>query len=248
MNWREIVVHYADFDDPNLTAATVDVWHRQAGYIARGSNPLKNIGYNRFIRADGTIELGRSEDVIGCHCKGHNETALGVCLAGSDRVEWYPTREQYIALEAVCRDWMARYGIPLGSIVRHGQFYPTDCPGARFSLPYLLERLQGGASTVNIIDIQQIDLVQHPGAYRGIGVVRPQGVGNSCAFKIKFPPGLFKNPPLLFISQPNSATNWGASVGTSDVTVDGATVYLIDRGAPLDSAIIGLGIMAWTID
>lgn len=236
------VFHYSDSLD--VSAATIDQWHKERGFTPRGSNPLKYIGYHWVVHPDGSVEPGRSLDVQGTHCPGYNLPGiLAICNTGSDSEPWYPSKEQYLADVRLIQE----QGIPAGSVALHRQLYSTSCPG-RFDLGYLISRLQGGASTVNIIDIKQVDLVQHPGAYRGIAIVTPQGVGSTCAFKIKFPPGLFEQPPLLFISQPNSGTNWGASVGTSDVTVDGATVYLIDRGASLDGAIIGLGIMAWTID
>lgn len=60
-----VVVHYsATYPDWNLTAADIDRMHR-----AR-TPPFARIGYHYFIRRDGTVETGRSEDELGAHVAG----------------------------------------------------------------------------------------------------------------------------------------------------------------------------------
>jgi hypothetical protein len=49
-------------------------WH-----LARGWD---DVGYHFIIRQDGEIEVGRTLDVIGAHCKGHNHDSIGTCLIG----------------------------------------------------------------------------------------------------------------------------------------------------------------------
>ena len=56
-----------------------------AGHKARGfkrpvqTEPLKHIGYQYYIRKDGTVYPGRHEDEVGAHCKGWNSRSIGIC-------------------------------------------------------------------------------------------------------------------------------------------------------------------------
>lgn len=49
-------------------------WHKARGW--------KDVGYHFIIRQDGEIEVGRTLDIIGAHCKGHNTDSIGTCLIG----------------------------------------------------------------------------------------------------------------------------------------------------------------------
>lgn len=51
-------------------------WHKARGFF--------NVGYHFIIRRDGEIELGRTLDEIGAHCKGFNMESVGTCLIGKD--------------------------------------------------------------------------------------------------------------------------------------------------------------------
>lgn len=55
-------------------AKDIDQWHRDRGFDC--------IGYHKVIDLDGTIENGRSIQVIGAHCKGYNTNSIGVCYVG----------------------------------------------------------------------------------------------------------------------------------------------------------------------
>lgn len=114
-----IVIHYTDSAD--VSAAIIRQWH-----LARG---WQDIGYHKVIRQDGSVEPGRPESIIGAHTKGSNTGSLGVVLTGSDRESWYPAPEQMASLQAVLREWMARYRIPASNIFLHREKTPTSCPG-----------------------------------------------------------------------------------------------------------------------
>lgn len=55
-------------------AKDIDAWHRANGW--------NGIGYHKVIDLDGTIENGRSIEVVGAHCTGHNSDSIGVCYIG----------------------------------------------------------------------------------------------------------------------------------------------------------------------
>ena len=90
-----------------------------AGHKARGfkrpvqTEPLKHIGYQYYIRKDGTVYPGRHEDEVGAHCKGWNNRSIGICYEGcldaSGKAADTRTPEQKDAINSlvneICRRW-----------------------------------------------------------------------------------------------------------------------------------------------
>lgn len=48
-------------------------------HLARG---FDDVGYHYVVNIDGSIDIGRTPERIGAHCKGHNTYSLGVCYVG----------------------------------------------------------------------------------------------------------------------------------------------------------------------
>ena len=72
---RKIIVHCsATREGRDISAATIDEWHKARGW--------SGIGYHFVIGLDGTIEYGRPVSKIGAHCKGFNKSSIGVCYIG----------------------------------------------------------------------------------------------------------------------------------------------------------------------
>ena len=236
-----LVFHYAE-TDYDCTAGEVNLWHKERGFVPRGSGPYPYMGYHKLIRMDGSIEIGRTDDVIGTHCLGHNNHLFGVCLSGGLQDNW-PTKAQYGMATNLAKGYIKHYGFGPDRLFRHDQLNSTSCPG-RFDLHRVVEWIIGGANSVRV-DVKQYDRKSFiPGAYEGVVVVSLDNLGNQASCDIKFPKGMFDVPPLLFVSQPNTNTHWGANIGTSDITAEGARIYITDRGKSLSGANIGLGILA----
>lgn len=66
------IVHCSDSDHGDVKE--IRQWHRERGW--------DDIGYHFVIRRDGEIEVGRTLDVLGAHCQGHNADSVGTCLVG----------------------------------------------------------------------------------------------------------------------------------------------------------------------
>lgn len=68
------IIHCSDseFGDAKI----IREWHKARGW--------DDVGYHFIIRTDGEIEIGRTLDVVGAHCYGHNKTSVGTCLIGTD--------------------------------------------------------------------------------------------------------------------------------------------------------------------
>lgn len=71
----KIIVHCsATPEGRDVSAATIDKWHKERGW--------SGIGYHYVVRLDGSIEYGRMVDKVGAHCKGHNKSSIGICYIG----------------------------------------------------------------------------------------------------------------------------------------------------------------------
>lgn len=72
---NEIIIHCAATPEGrNFTVADIDRWHRNRGF--------RCIGYHYVVYRDGTIVVGRPENEVGAHAKGHNAHSIGVCYIG----------------------------------------------------------------------------------------------------------------------------------------------------------------------
>ncbi len=110
----------------SLRMADIDRYHRSLGW--------KGCGYHYVIPTDGTIEVGRAEEVVGAHCKNHNRHSIGVCYIGglaSDGITPCDTRTdaQKQALKQLLDDLQQRY--PKALVVGHADLDPQKpyCPG-----------------------------------------------------------------------------------------------------------------------
>lgn len=71
----EIIVHCTD--TPEGREHTVDdirSWHKAQGWA--------DIGYHYVVDLEGKVHNGRSVDLIGAHCSGHNTHSIGVVYVG----------------------------------------------------------------------------------------------------------------------------------------------------------------------
>lgn len=87
-------------------------------------------GYNYLIEPTGEVKQYRLDEETGAHCKGLNETSIGVALTGNFSKEGeYPTESQIVSLRALLRSLMAKYSIPFEKIKPHRYFAKTECAG-----------------------------------------------------------------------------------------------------------------------
>lgn len=74
-NIKEIIVHCSDTPEGrHHTVADIRTWHKAKGW--------NDIGYHYVVYIDGSIHNGRSVDIGGAHCSGHNSNSIGVCYIG----------------------------------------------------------------------------------------------------------------------------------------------------------------------
>lgn len=122
-----IIVHCsANRPGSALRMADIDRYHRSLG--------RKGCGYHYVIPTDGTIEVGRPEERVGAHCRGHNAHSIGVCYIGGltaagKTPQDTRTEAQKVALRQLLTDLHIRY--PTALIVGHSDLDPRKphCPG-----------------------------------------------------------------------------------------------------------------------
>lgn len=88
----------------------------------------KDIGYHYVIDEFGNCLEGRPADGAGAHCKGHNDTSIGICLIGGrDRFDF--TFDQLLTLVGRLRYLSVKYSIPKDMIFSHYDFNKNkNCP------------------------------------------------------------------------------------------------------------------------
>ena len=89
------------------------------------------IGYNFYIRKDGSVYAGRPMECAGAHTVNYNFSSVGVCFEGDfHNHDTAMSREQMDAGAELIRYLMGRY--PNAEIKKHGDMSSTACPGKNF--------------------------------------------------------------------------------------------------------------------
>lgn len=114
---REIILHCSDSNIKNHNdISVIRKWHLERGF--------NDVGYHFFIKSCGQIQNGRDLDIIGAHCKGHNEQSIGICLHGKFAGDF--TREQKTSLYHLIKGLTLIF--PDVTIHGHNEFSDKKCP------------------------------------------------------------------------------------------------------------------------
>lgn len=105
------------------------------------------IGYNYYIRKDGTVWEGRPVDAIGANCYGQNASSIGLSFEGNFMTDTMAD-VQFNAGVELCKYLMQQYS-SIKEIGPHKKYYSTECPGTNFPVDRMIAAaMQGG--NVNI--------------------------------------------------------------------------------------------------
>lgn len=94
------------------------------------------IGYHFYVRQDGAIYRGRTEDQIGTHTAHYNARTIGVCFEGNYQTETMP-EAQYNAGVELLQYLLDKYGQL--EIKGHRDYNATACPGRKFPFDEMKE-------------------------------------------------------------------------------------------------------------
>jgi len=122
-NIDKIIIHCsATKEGNNVTASTIDQWHKDRGW--------RGIGYHYVVTLDGTIEYGRSIYETGAHVKNYNKGSIGICYIGGlgSSMEAKDTRtiEQKESLLLLLKTLKKMH--PKATIHGHNEFSSKACP------------------------------------------------------------------------------------------------------------------------
>lgn len=120
----KVIVHCAATPEGrDVATEEIKRWHTEE----RG---WSDIGYHWVIELDGSTNEGRSEDINGAHCRGHNSDSIGICYVGGSDSEGNPkdtrTEGQRDALVALIKEILDRY--PDAEVFGHRDFSKKACP------------------------------------------------------------------------------------------------------------------------
>jgi N-acetylmuramoyl-L-alanine amidase len=125
-----IVLHHPDA--AKASPEDIHRWHLEAGYAG--------FGYNEYIRKDGTVYIGRGDN-IGAQCKNNNSKSYGICCEGDYGVETAMPQAQFDALIERLKYHKGRFKNLVG-IEPHSKFNATSCPGKHFPLQKIYDTLE----------------------------------------------------------------------------------------------------------
>ena len=120
----KVIVHCAATPEGrDVKTEEIKRWHTEE----RG---WSDIGYHWVVELDGSINEGRSEDINGAHCRGHNSDSVGICYVGGSDSEGNPkdtrTEEQRDALVTLIKEILDRH--PDAAVFGHRDFSTKACP------------------------------------------------------------------------------------------------------------------------
>jgi N-acetylmuramoyl-L-alanine amidase len=112
-----IIIHCsATRETQNVTVEQIDEMHRRRGFLRPvQAERLKHIGYQYYIRRDGSVWSGRLESEVGAHCVGYNSKSIGICYEGGLDSNGKPkdtrTPHQRLAIENLIRTLVRKHNI-----------------------------------------------------------------------------------------------------------------------------------------
>lgn len=125
------------------------------------------IGYNFYVRLDGSVYRGRPIDVRGAHTENHNWESVGICAEGyyslpptgsgikASQVNYTmpDVQKQAIAdLVAYCKK-----EYPSATVIRHSALCQTSCPGDFYPFDEIVTMATGKSPFEKAIAILQTD-------------------------------------------------------------------------------------------
>lgn len=89
-------------------------------------NGWADIGYHYIITKDGTIHIGRPIEKAGAHCKGFNQSSIGICLTGEKEF----TEAQFTSLRRIIKDELIpNFGLSIIDVMGHKELNRAKtCP------------------------------------------------------------------------------------------------------------------------
>lgn len=131
---KYLIIHH--IAKKSATIQDIHNWHIQNGW--------SGVGYNEYIRKDGTVYIGRGDN-IGAQCQNKNSVSYGIALEGNYDEETDITAEQLNSLVERVKFHLNRFPNKV-EVKKHGELNPTDCPGKKFPWVKFQDQLKAGTN------------------------------------------------------------------------------------------------------
>ena len=122
-NINGIVLHHTGV----TVEQSVEVIHN----YHKNHNGWAGIGYQYYVRKDGSIYKGRPEEYAGAHCPGVNSSSIGICAEGNFDVEEMSEIQKNSIIELIT---YIKQEHNIEYIKGHREILSTSCPGANYPL------------------------------------------------------------------------------------------------------------------
>lgn len=123
---NEVVFHHAKFRG-DVSAETVRSWHMARGW--------SDIGYHFVVRLDGSIESGRSQELMGAHDLYNNDDSIGILIVGDFEYD-VPTAIQLEVASGLFAYLEQVYNKKLKHSYHRDPGEGNPCPGIKFPREY----------------------------------------------------------------------------------------------------------------
>lgn len=140
-NPNKIIIHHPEFYG---SVEELNSIMRTMGYSM--------IGYNYYIRKDGSIWQGRPVNATSANCYGQNHSSIGVCFEGNYNKDKTMYDVQFNAGVELIKYLKVNYKI--NEVNGHKHYKNTDCPGRYFPLQKILNAIsvKGTVSNSSSLD------------------------------------------------------------------------------------------------
>ena len=126
------------------TPEQIHQWHLEKGF--------NGFGYNEYIRKDGTIYIGRGDNV-GAQMANYNSKSYGICLEGNYDIEDAPSDELIdIVADRVVQSQKRFFKAT--NVLPHFARFNTSCPGKNFPMLKLYKAINKIKSNEDMLTVK----------------------------------------------------------------------------------------------
>lgn len=138
-----LVLHHSASE--NTSVETIHNWHKANGWAG--------IGYNFYIRQDGSVYKGRGWEYAGAHTANYNSISVGICFEGNfENTSTSAPDTQYRSGVALITEALKRYPT-ISAVTGHKSLASTSCPGQFFPLSRMIADGKSGTIALSATDV-----------------------------------------------------------------------------------------------
>lgn len=179
------------------------------------------IGYNFYVRKDGSVWKGRGLDTVGAHAGGnYNSRSVGICAEGNFQKEFMFEAQKQSLIELLAYVW-SEY--PQAKVVGHKDMDYTACPGRNYPFGEIVSGAQKLMAEPTPEPKPQPTTAPTGGAFIAMPTLKRGAYGESV-----------KAMQILLIGRGYSCGRWGADGSFGAATHQALNQHKRAVGLPAD--------------